>query len=94
MKNAIRISLIFMIVIGFVLSGNAYALRFTGNAWLAHHYSNGVPTDEYFLVIDKPGVSKARLKGFKFEHSGVKRNFANLIGNNVTFWQISCLNFC
>ena len=80
--------LLLMIVSGFILGGNAYALRFTGNAWLAHHYSAGVPTDEYFLVIEKSGLANAKLKGFVFKQEGIKPDFSDLTDEGYTFWQI------
>ena len=88
MKTTLRIVLLFMIVSGCVLSGNAHALKFAGKAMVARHSSNGVLTDEYFLVIDQNGIKKAKLKGFEFKREGVKRDFTDLTTNDVSFWQI------
>ena len=71
MKKIQHILLLFMILSGFVFIGNAHALRFTGDAWVAQHYAYGDATDEYFLVIEDSGISinldRVRLKGFAIE---------------------------
>jgi hypothetical protein len=65
MKKTRRILLFAVILLsGFIFTSNASALRFTGDAWLAQHYEHGIATDEYFLVIDKSGIDKAKLKNF------------------------------
>jgi hypothetical protein len=85
-----------MIVSGFILSSNAHALRFTGDAFLAHHYSKGIPTKEYFLVIDTPGITRAKLKGFRLKSAGVKTDFTDLLNfeeeQNISWWQIDTEN--
>lgn len=65
MKKPRKILLFAVILLsGFIFTSNASALRFTGDAWLAQHYEYGEATDEYFLVIDKSGIDKAKLKNF------------------------------
>jgi len=75
-----------MILSGFIFIGNANALRFTGDAWLAQH--NG--TDEYFLVIESSGINvdRAKLKGFKFQPSAlaIERDFSELTGGESFLW--------
>ena len=88
MKITLRILLLFMIVSGFIFSGNAYALRITVNAWIAHHHSYGIPTDEYFLVIEKPDLQKAYLSGFTFKPEAEMPDFSDLTSEAVSFWQI------
>ena len=86
MKNTRRIFLLLLILSGFLFIGNANALRFTGDAWLARH--NG--TDEYFLVIESSGINvdRAKLKGFKFQPSAlaIERDFSELTGGESYFW--------
>jgi hypothetical protein len=77
-----------MIVSGLIFSGNAHALRITVNAWIAHHHSNGIPTDEYFLVIEKPGLQMASLRGFTFKPEAEMPDFSDLTSEAVSFWQI------
>jgi hypothetical protein len=75
-----------MILSGFIFIGNANALRFTGEAWLAQHYA----TDEYFLVIESSGINidRAKLKGFTFQPSalGIERDFSELTGGESFLW--------
>ena len=88
MKTTLRILLLFMIVSGFILSGNAHALRFTGNAYVAHHYAYGAPTYEYFLVIDEPGLTNPILRGFTLKPEAEMLDFSDLTSEAVSFWQI------
>jgi hypothetical protein len=75
-----------MILSGFIFIGNANALRFTGEAWLAKHYA----TNEYFLVIESSGINidRAKLKGFAFQPSalGIERDFSELTGGESSLW--------
>ena len=69
---------------------------FTGDAWIAQHYEHGIATDEYFLVIDKPGIDKAKLKNFALgssqNTSELDPDFFDLTGkpgnDNFTWFEI------
>lgn len=78
MKKTQHILLLFMIISGFVFINDASALRFTGDAWVAQHYAYGEATDEYYLVIDDPGLdinlNRVRLKGFSFAPLESRKN--------------------
>jgi hypothetical protein len=83
--------LLFAVILlsGFIIINNAYALKFRGEAYLAQHYENNTPTDEYFLIIEEPDIQKARLKGFRFEPSPLVRDFSDLTqGDGFTSFQI------
>ena len=74
--------IVFLLV--FVFSGSAYALKFTGNAWVAQHLTAGEPTDEYFLVIDNSQIGnlhKVKLKGLKLKTASSVPDFYALTGN-------------
>ena len=67
----------------FVLSGNAYALKFTGNAWVAQQFAAGESTDDFYLVIDNSdlgNLTKVSLKGFKLATSPSAPDFYYLSG--------------
>lgn len=90
-------SVLYILILLFVLvfTGNAYAVRFNGDASVAHHYENGVPTSEYFLAISTPGstIHKIKLKKTKFMEVAVERDFRQLTdqwdsSNDVTYLQI------
>lgn len=79
----------------FVFSGSAYALQFTGNAWVAQHYSGGEPTGEYYFTIENAGIgniTKAKLKGFKLATPSAEPDFYYLTGKTgtegVSYFQI------
>jgi hypothetical protein len=92
-KKIQNILLLFIIVSGFIFISDANALRFTGDAWVAQHYAHGEATDEYFLLIEDPGMginlNRVRLKGFSFEPLALRSNpdFSQLTGSteNVGF---------
>jgi hypothetical protein len=81
-KNAVKkIAQILPLVIllgGFIFIGDASALRFSGDSWVARHYANGQATDEFYLVVQDSGVdiniSKFRLNGFSFAPSDPGKN--------------------
>lgn len=78
--------LVFFLLV-FVFSGSAYALKFTGNAWVAQHYEGGERTGEYYLVIDDSSfssMSKVKLKGFKLRTSTASPDFFYLTGKSGT----------
>jgi hypothetical protein len=71
----------------FIFSGSAYALKFTGDAWFAQHYTYGQATGEYYLVIDNTDIGnlkKVKLKGFKLRAPTSVPDFYYLTGNTGT----------
>jgi hypothetical protein len=86
MKNLHRIFILLLIFVVFIFIGNANALKFTGNAWMAQ--PDG--TDEYYLLIENSGMvyNKVKLKGFKFESpaSAVSPDFSELTENESPIW--------
>lgn len=78
--------IVLLIFSGFVFIGNANALKYTGDAWLAQHSG----TDEYYLLIENIGTTfdKVKLKGFSFEPSAsaIPRDFSELTGDEGFFW--------
>lgn len=83
----------------FLFSGSAYAVPFTGEAWLAEHYTGGEATGEYYLVIKNTGdLGKVRLRGlrrtgnFRLKTSAATPNFLELTGiagtGGVTYYEI------
>jgi hypothetical protein len=92
-KRRIFNSVLFLCL--FVLSGNAYALKFTGNAWVAQQFAAGESTDDFYLVIDNSdlgNLTKVSLKGFKLATSPSAPDFYYLsgkIGNEgVSYFEI------
>ena len=90
-----RTFFIIVFLLLFVFSGSAYALKFTGNAWVAQHLNAGEPTDEYYLVIDNSEVGnlkKVTLKGLKLKTASSVPNFYALTGNagneGLTYFEI------
>jgi hypothetical protein len=81
-----------LLVFVFASASNAYALKFTGDAWFAHHEGS----QEYYLVIKNSGLdidpSKVKLKGFKFKADPIERDFYALThqhqSDDVTWFQI------
>jgi hypothetical protein len=77
------LSLIFS---GFIFIGNANALKFTGDSWLAQHLG----TDEYYLLIENIGTpfDEVKLKGFSLETSAsvTPPDFSELTGGESFFW--------
>ena len=77
-------SVFFILILIFTLAfaGNAYALRFGGEGWVARHDQNDEPTDENYLIIKNSGVnvdaSKVKVKGIKFKDSPTERDFFGL----------------
>lgn len=92
MSRILKISATVLLVLTFVLTANAYALKFTGEAWVAQHIENGQATDEYFLVVKESDLKGIKLKGIKFKQQSVERDFFQLtdqMGNEgITFRQI------
>jgi hypothetical protein len=80
--------LLFAIILlsGFIFINGANALKFTGDAWLAQHIENEIATDEYYLVIKESEIDRAKLKGFSFEASPIKRDFSELTGDDSFTW--------
>jgi hypothetical protein len=78
--------ILLLIFSGFIFIGNANALKYTGDAWLAQHYG----TDEYYLLIEDTGTNfdKVKLKGFSFESpaSAIPTDFSELTGDESFFW--------
>ncbi len=78
--------ILLLIFSGFIFIGNANALKFTGDSWLAQHYG----TDEYYLLIEDTGTNfdKVKLKGFSFESpaSVTSPDFSELTGDESFFW--------
>jgi hypothetical protein len=71
----------------FVFASSAYALKFTGNAWVAQHYSGGEPTDEYYLAIENSdigNIKKVKLKGLKLSKTSAEPDFYYLTGRTGT----------
>ena len=89
-----KITLYFAVSI-FVLTiaSSAYALKFTGDAWVAQHIEDGNPTDEYFLVINESDIQRVKLQGIKFKKSPVERDFSQLTNQEenegITYYQIN-----
>ncbi|GEM_PF-4905853 len=92
MPHIIRILATLLVTLAFVLTGNAYALKFSGDAWVAQHIENNQATDEYFLVVKEADLKRIKLKGIKFKKQSVERDFfqlTNQMGNEgITFRQI------
>jgi hypothetical protein len=79
----------------FVFSGSAYAIKFTGDAWVAQHISGGEPTDDFYLVIsnsDMGNLKKVKLKGFSLKTPSGAPDFFYLTGargdEGVSYLQI------
>ena len=83
------------LVIGCIFVGNAAALRFTGDAWIAQHYLGDEATDEYYLVIKNTGIdsNSVKVKGLRLETTTEARDFFQLTGqpgsDGVTWFEIN-----
>ena len=69
-----------LFLLTFVFAGNAYAIPFTGDAWIAQHYAYGEATDEYYLIVKEPNITNVKVHGFSFKADGVERDFSELTG--------------
>ena len=79
-----RVVYLVLFLVIFVFSGSAYALKFTGDAWVAQHYTNPTTaTDEYYFVIDNSDIGnlkKVKLKGLKLATTASEPDFYYLTG--------------
>ena len=82
-----RIFLVSFLVGLFLFAGNAYALRFTSDAWVAQHYTGGEKTGQYYLVIENSNsdaLKKVKLYGFKLSIPTTQPDFYDLTGTSGT----------
>jgi hypothetical protein len=86
----IRRILIIAVILGsgFLFINSADALKFTGQAFLAQHYEDGKATNDYYLLIEKPGknITKVKFKKFKFSASPEKLDFSDLTEGGDFSW--------
>ena len=77
-KRVVLVGCLFLLLGAFV--SGAYAIPFTGGAWIAQHYEYGAPTNEYYLVVKDANISNVKVHGFAFLDPGVERDFSGLTG--------------
>ena len=57
-----------------VLSANACAIPFEGNAWVAHHIESTIETHDYYFAIAPTDIDidpeSVKLNGFTIKQSG------------------------
>jgi len=96
MKRSSFILIGFLFLLSFAFASSAYALAFTGDAWIAQHYENGIATDEYYLVVKQADITEVGATGFAFLDSGVERDFSDLTGlagnEDVSWLQVDNAN--
>lgn len=85
-----------LFLLAFIFAGNAYAIPFTGDAWIAQHYAYGEATDEYYLIVKEPNITNVKVHGFSFKADGVERDFYELTGQagneGISWLQVNKIN--
>ena len=76
-KSKLLLACFFLV---FLLAGNAHAIPFTGDAWIAEHYELGEATGDYYLIIDEPNAMNVKVHGFQFLAEGTELDFSGLTG--------------
>lgn len=93
-NRSVLISILFLL--SFAFASSAYALAFTGDAWIAQHYANDQATDEYYLIVKDAAITDVGATGFAFLDPGQERDFSGLTGQagneGISWFQIDNAN--
>ena len=73
-----------------VLSANACAIPFEGNAWVAHHIESTIETHDYYFAIVPTDINidpeSVKLNGFTIKQSGENLDFSELTKEDSLLW--------
>jgi len=73
-----------------VMLNNAHAIRFEGNAWVAHHIEDGEYTSDYFFIIDPNSIeidpNSVILKKFEITPISDGLDFSEIATGGELLW--------